>query len=221
MSSTFRDLYPLAKVASESLSEFRERAGEVLGIRFPTSYLQQADAYALTHEFQGICGGLIVVQNPPFRCLQSIPIESKWDVFKRLGDLTNCAEINGVWIAPEAKSAFVSNAFWRQMIDVLLASNKDRFLFTVDHSNRHMLGHVSFLQPVVLYSGATIQLDGMGHVANEVIFSIQRDSVEDGVKFLDRFETGQKLESDLEAVQRISKRRKTEEILAAYDQATQ
>jgi len=216
--SAYQNIYRLDKVPPARFSEFHKRTNEILGVVFPDEYIRGADAYALWDERNRICGGLIFARHPPFRCLQSIPESTKDEALRKLEDLEDCSEVNGVWIAPQNKSIFISTTFWRQLIEILLDSEKQRFLFTVDHTNRHMLGHIAFLQPKVLYSGATLQLDGMNQVADEVILSIRRDVVEASLGLLDRLGNGERLPADTDTAQRIAKRHNTQAILSAFDQ---
>lgn len=217
--SVYKNFYRLIDLPSERVSEFQERTRDVLGIYFPDQYVRQSNAYAFLDQECNMCGGLMVVKRPPFRCLQSIPEAFQSEALWKLGNLDECAEVNGVWIEPQNKSAFISTAFWRQMIDILWESQKEKFLFTVDHCNRHMLGHVAMLQPLILYSGATLQLDGMHQSADEVILSIPRTSIKAGADFLKRIDKGQKLPHDLQATHQIARRRNSKVVLAAFERS--
>lgn len=157
------------------LGEFYSKTEEILEIRFPEEYLERAQVMVLMDQYDLICGGAMIVDQPEFRSLQGIPNYKNRDWFhQEFGN--GLAEVNGVWVDPKIKSPILPLTFWRKLIGYLLNTGFDRFLFTFDNANFKMKKVTSWLQHDVLYSGRTLQLDGMPKPSDETIALITRAS---------------------------------------------
>lgn len=207
MNELFQNVYRLKEVSEERLPEYLKQNEEILDIQFPQEYLQRSTSYALLDQDDKICGGLIIAHRPPFRSLQSIPAEFIETTMETLGPVEEVAEINGVWVAPDFRSPFVSFSFWQQMIGVLLETGKRRFLFTINDYNLHMRGHVNVLEPQVLFSGKTIQLDGMKESTCETILSIPQESLPAVAEMLQRRGIGSAKPTETDLIRRIRSRK--------------
>lgn len=168
--------------------EYLRRTSDRLGVDFPSDYLERATILTLLDQLGEMRGGALVVSKPEFRSLLSIPTEnhSQWiDGFRDVGDVS---EINGVWLSPEVRTPILPVTFWRQLITYLLTQEKERFLFTYDHSNRQMQKIIGWLRFDILYSGLTECLPGMRQSSHETIAVLHRDSFARLSETLNRFE---------------------------------
>jgi hypothetical protein len=201
----FHDVHQLVPTKGKRLTQFIDETELVLGIRFPLDYLDRASVLTLVDQEQVICGGAIVVLEPPFRSIRSIPTGSEVDFC--VGKQEEWAEINGVWLNAEKKSPYLSFTFWSHLISHLLRTNKQHFIFTFDNSNNRMSQVANVFQPEVLYSGKTIKLEGMKTDSDETIAAVNRKVLSATQELLARRGIGKAEPQEEEIIQRIKKRR--------------
>ena len=170
-------IFPLIQPDANQRIDFLRKTAATLGVTFPEAYLERGEVLTLLDSQGTVSGGAIVVADSPFRSLESIPENRLEAIGQELGCLNKLAEVNGVWLAPHVRSPYSSFRFWRQLIEHLLSSEKDKFLFTFDNSNGRMKGNALWLKPKVLYSGATIMLPGMNSPADETIAMVERGTL--------------------------------------------
>lgn len=168
-------------------SEYRQKTAEILGIDFPAEYYDRSLILTLVDQADCMCGGALLVLQPEFRSLLSIPHLSENNAV-RLGSTDDVAEINGVWLAPGVKAPILGVTFWRQLLAFLHTLDKQRFLFTFDRSNKQMRKITSWLRYDVLYTGPTRQLAGMKKPSDETIAILHRDSFNSLNEAFSRFE---------------------------------
>lgn len=180
-------VYRLVVCDSSRINEYHQKAVEFLGVDFPADYYDRSVTLALIDQLGCMCGGAIIALEPEFRSLLSIPTQAK-EAPPGLEPISRVAEINGVWLSPDAKSPILPVTFWRQVINFLMSLDKDRFLFTFDLSNKMMRKITSWLRYDVLYSGPTRQLPGMKQPSCETIAVLHRDSFAALFDTLNRFE---------------------------------
>lgn len=177
-------------------SEYRQKTAEILGIDFPAEYYDRSLILTLVDQADCMCGGALIVLQPEFRSLLSIPHQSENNAVRlgsentavRLGSTDDVAEINGVWLAPGVKAPILGVTFWRQLLAFLHTLDKQRFLFTFDRSNKQMRKITSWLRYDVLYTGPTRQLAGMKKPSDETIAILHRDSFNSLNEAFSRFE---------------------------------
>ncbi|MGI9518330.1 MAG: hypothetical protein ACR2NP_14840 [Pirellulaceae bacterium] len=159
------------------------RTHDALGIRFPVSYVNRGVLYSLV-DHQGVpVGGAIVVLEPPFRSLAAIPgvrTATRADAMQA----GSVAEINGLWLCDRTRGLCASFNLWTQLLNKLLDTSCEQFLFTYDNANKQMAGLMKWAQPEVLYSGRTRQLPGMKSAAEETIAAASRRIVDSMLRFL-------------------------------------
>lgn len=202
----FHDVHQLVPAKGEKLTQFIDETELVLGIRFPTDYLNRASVLTLVDQRQVICGGAIVVLEPPFRSIRSIPTSNEVDYLSMAGQ-EDWAEINGVWLHTEKKSPYLSFTFWSHLISHLLRTSKQQFIFTFDNSNNRMGQVANVFQPEVLYSGRTIKLEGMKTDSDETIAAVNREVLSTAQELLERRGIGEAKPQEEEIIQRIKTHR--------------
>lgn len=180
-------VFRLTVCTAERRQEYLHKAENFLGINFPRSYVERATVLTLVDQLGEMLGGALVVTEPEYRSLLSIP-SSAGDWTAQFTCDTDVAEINGVWLSPEVRTPILPVTFWRQFINHLLTLPKHRFLFTYDHSNKQMRKITGWLRYDVLYSGLTEQLPGMQRPSHETIAVLHRDSFARLIETLNRFE---------------------------------
>jgi hypothetical protein len=180
-------VFRLTVCGEERQQEYLQKAEKFLGIDFPRSYVQRATVLTLVDQLGEMLGGALVVTEPEYRSLLSIP-PTAVDWTAQFTCDSDVAEINGVWLSPEVRTPILPVTFWRQFINHLLTLPKHRFLFTYDHSNKQMRKITGWLRYDVLYSGLTEQLPGMQHPSQETIAVLHRDSFARLIETLNRFE---------------------------------
>lgn len=180
-------VFRLTVCGGQRRQEYLQKAEKFLGIDFPPSYVERATILTLVDQLGEMRGGALVVNEPEFRSLLSIPPTAIHGESPFVCD-TDVAEINGVWLSPEVRTPILPVTFWRQFINHLLTLPKHRFLFTYDHSNKQMRKITGWLRYDVLYSGLTEQLPGMQRPSHETIAVLHRDSFARLNETLHRFE---------------------------------
>ena len=80
---------------------------DVLGIKYPDEYIARGTMYSLVDKNGNAFGGAILVTQPPFRSLESIPIDSN-EIAGKIRKVRAMAEINGIWLAEDTRSPFDS-----------------------------------------------------------------------------------------------------------------
>lgn len=203
-----RDVHQLVLANGDLLADFMDQTNEVLGIRFPDEYLSRGSVYALVDRSGLICGGAIAVFDAPFRSIVSIPKEQIERAHALMGDESECAEINGVWLLSTMRSPFLSFAFWRQLISQLMFTNKQRFIFTFENANDRMKELSVWLKPEILYSGKTAKLEGMKTEGDETIAIVSRESLVTVLEMLDRRGIGKAKPQEQMIIQQIECRSK-------------
>ena len=180
---TQQAVYRLVEPDAERLEEYLEATKAILGLVFPQPYLERAEICCLVDQQDRLCGGGMVVLEPEFRSLQSIP---EFAIDASLGDLETAldvAEINGVWIHPEIKSPMLPLAFWGRFLEKILETGMPRLLFTFNNDNTQMRKLTSWLAHEVLYSGLTRQLDGMPRPTHETVALTNREALQNYRRF--------------------------------------
>ena len=167
-------VYRLGLAQPGDVPRFQQWTREILNLNLPEDYLQRGKILVLRDQRDQICGGCLVVLQPEFRSLQSIPSTQRKSFPY---DSERLAEVNAVWLSPGIKSPILPLTFWRQLALFLLSTHREQFLFTYDHGNRQMRKFASWLCHQVIYSGQTKQLEGMPGPALETIALVSRDSL--------------------------------------------
>jgi hypothetical protein len=164
--------HQMAVVAKEQCGEWAKMAAAELGVDFPEEYLARGRVLAFLDPQQTICGGAMIVVEPPFRSLQSIGAEgdARDDIDLDVGSL---AEINGVWISPQARTTLASMQFWRLLLKEAVATGREQFLFTYPGNNGRLPAAYLLVKPRILYSGVTRLLPGMKQQVAETIAVIE------------------------------------------------
>ncbi len=180
----FRDDYRLVPAEQGLRTSYLARTMEVLAIDFPSEYVERAEVLALLNQNDILCGGVMLVTRSPFRSIEAIPFEQR-PAFDSLIARKGIAEINGLWLAPEMKSSFLSISFWGLLTRHLAKSKKSSFLFTYDTSNSSMKLLANWLSPTMLYSGITLPLPGMQCPSEESIALVDIEPIK---TFLARIE---------------------------------
>lgn len=153
------------------------RTYEMLAVDFPNEYVERADILTFLDQKNGLCGGVMLVSQGPFRSIESIPPEARM-AHRTLASNSDIAEINGLWLEPEINTPVLSIAFWRLIIGRLIESQKSRFLFTYDESNTRMKLLTDWLNPTTLYSGETLPLPGMNSTSQETISLVDVEPIQ-------------------------------------------
>lgn len=186
--------------------EFLRQTAAILEIEFPGEYIERGTILTLLNSTDEICGGAIVVSEPPFRSLEGIPGNRDWS---KIGSEKTIAEVNGVWLSSALKSPYLSFAFWQQLVSFLAHTKKQQFLFTFDNSNNRMRDFAAWLQPEILYSGKTKKLSGMKSSSDETIAIVSRESLLNLQAMLDRRNGGAaNSNQEVKIIQRLEKRNK-------------
>jgi hypothetical protein len=167
-------LFRLVPASGDEIEQCRQLACNRLGILFPREYVHRGTIWSLVDERHRICGGLILVDKPPFRSLEGIPSGAAPAGLDELQSGGSLAEINGVWLSLDWRSPFATLTYWTLMLDRLLETGCDKFLFSHENGNRQMSSFVQWMSPKILYSGPTKCLPGMKGPANETIALIDR-----------------------------------------------
>jgi hypothetical protein len=169
------------------VGEYQQKTAEILGIDLPKEYYDRSLILILVDQADRMCGGALLVMQPEFRSLLSIP-EATGNTALLLGAADDVAEINGVWLSPGVKAPILGVTFWRQLLTFLQTLDKRRFLFTFDRSNKQMRKITSWLRYDVLFSGPTRQLPGMKQPTEETIAILHSDSFASLNEAFDRLE---------------------------------
>ncbi|MBL8854925.1 MAG: hypothetical protein JNK57_13245 [Planctomycetaceae bacterium] len=180
-------VFKLRICESHRISEYQQKTAEILGIDFPNEYYDRSLILTLVDQSDRMCGGALLVLQPEFRSLLSIP-NATGNATLQLGSAEDIAEINGVWLSPGVKAPILGVTFWRQLLAFLQTLDKRRFLFTFDRSNKQMRKITSWLRYDVLYSGPTRQLPGMKQPTEETIAILHSDSFASLNEAFDRLE---------------------------------
>ncbi len=176
--------YKLIDVTGARLKECLASTYNVLGIKYPDEYIARGTMYSLVDKNGNAFGGAILVTQPPFRSLESIPIDSN-EIAGKIRKVRAMAEINGIWLAEDTRSPFASFMFWTLILRKLLETSIEDFLFTFDNSNERMSALVKWASPRIIYSGRTKRLAGMKSPAIETIAIVDRKLI---ASFLDLIE---------------------------------
>ena len=171
--------YPLAQLSgAEPLADFRDSVTRTLDIDFPNDYWDRAHCLALMGDDDQFWGGAMVIAQPPFRSLDSIPNSHSADIERRMDDLqSRVAEVNGLWLATGKRTQLISFTFWCQLAEHLLELPIDHFIFTFDPQNGPMVMLQNWLSADVLYSGTTLQLPGMRSPQRETIALVSHEAI--------------------------------------------
>lgn len=159
------------------------RTHDALGIRFPVSYVNRGVLYSLVDHQRVPVGGAIVVLEPPFRSLAAIP-GARTTAHADAMPSGSVAEVNGLWLCDRTRGICASFNLWTQLLNKLLDTSCEQFLFTYDNSNKQMAGLMKWARPEVLYSGRTRRLPGMRSAAEETIAAASRKIVDAMLRFL-------------------------------------
>ena len=183
--------------------EVMRRTQESLGICFPEEYLCRGTSLVLMDHRTNIHGAAILVDQPPFRSLEGIPISHRRRAIEST-PADDLAEINGVWISDQARSAVVSFAFWTQLLQHLLDCRISQFLFTFDNTNARMGSLMRWACPEIVYSGPTQQLAGMTSPADETIALLDQTVIHQFLRLIRQMKTGPRDSAEANLVDRLS-----------------
>jgi hypothetical protein len=183
--------------------QYLKRTAEILGIVFPLNYIDRAEALVLRNQNEQLCGGVMLVLEGPFRSVDSIPA-AFCATHKPLNSRQDVAEINGLWLAPEMKSPFLSFSFWSLLSRHLVKSGKSNFLFTFDNNNSRMKSLAKWLNPKELYSGKTLLMPGMKSESEETIALVGIDSIKVFLTMLERRGIGTAEPEEKEIISRLA-----------------
>lgn len=198
-----RSVHRLVRPNSSQLANYLADTFDILELCLPNEYLRRAHILTLVDQRDVVCGGAMVIKQPEFRSLTTVPEDVRAKAIAFIGDLDDVAEVNGVWVQSDCKSLFVSFSFWHQFISELLSMPKKKFLFTYDNSNARMSQLASSLDATVLYSGRTLKLEGMAKPSNETIAMATRPSLETSLELLERRGLGKPSEAESKFIRRI------------------
>lgn len=204
-----RSVHRLVRPNSLQLASYLTDTFEILELCLPSEYLSRAYILTLVDQRDVVCGGAMVIKQPEFRSLTTVPEDVREKAIAFIGDLDDVAEVNGVWVQSDCKSPFVSFSFWHQFISELLSMPKKKFLFTYDNSNARMSQLASSLDAIVLYSGRTLKLEGMAKPSNETIAMATRPSLETSLELLERRGIGTPSEAESKFIRQIMHSAKT------------
>lgn len=177
--------YRMLVASPEQVPQYATLAAEAIGIEFPLEYLSRGDVLLFAGPNGALGGGAVIVLQPPFRSLQSIP-EGVDVPLDSLDDLKGVGEINGVWLGPPCRGSYLSYVFWRSLLQHALQTGCERFLFTYAHEARRIPAAYQLTRPRVLFSGRTRLLPGMKRQVQETVGVFEADILPDLVAVLDR-----------------------------------
>ena len=184
-------VHELVEVSGKRLAQYQRRTKGLLGIQFPFEYVSRGETLVMVDHRGEMCGGAMVVMSPPFRSIDSIPVECHNDEINEFLGCPHTAELNGVWLSAKEKSPFLSFVFWTLILKRLLEVKKQRFLFTFDNSNDRMKSLANWLKPKILFSGRTQLLPGMKSETTETIAVADSEPLVAFLKMLERRNIGQ------------------------------
>lgn len=203
---TVKPVHQLVEPNQDQLASFLKESTELLGIQFPKEYVERSTVLTLVDQQQLVCGGAIVVTEPPYRSLGAIPPNQQNEAWEELNSTEHVVEVNGVWLAHELRSPYLSFSFWRHLITYLLSTDQKQFIFTFDNSNDRMMDVAKWLKPNVLYSGRTLKLEGMKSESDETIAWVDHESIKVVLELLERRGMGTPGAEEVEFISRIEKR---------------
>jgi hypothetical protein len=148
------------------LDNYRHAIHKHIDVLFPLDYLKQGQVFGLYTKENEICGGFAIITSGPFRVLSSIP---EFDGFKMDYNLSETAELTGVWLSNINRNTNASLKFWLTLIYKILSSEKKYFVYAYTSDKTHLERIYSKANPVVLFRGETIMLPGMDAPEHESI----------------------------------------------------
>lgn len=157
----FREL-----TTDHELDNYRHAIHKHIDVLFPLEYLKQGQVYGLYTNKNEICGGFAIITQGPFRVLSSIP---NFDGFNMDYNLSETAELTGVWLSNINRGTNASLKFWLTLIYKVLSSEKKYFVYAYTSDKTHLERIYSKVNPVVLFRGETIMLPGMNAPEHESI----------------------------------------------------
>lgn len=160
----------------EDLEAFRFEVEKYIDVLLPLEYLQRSKVVVCRHKKTGIFfGGYVIVKEGALRVLESIP---EFDVSKVSVDLSNVAEITGLWLDPtKADTKFASFLFWLKLYTDLAFSRFDGFVYAYTLKKKNLQKIYGTFMPTVLFSGMTKKLIGMSEAEEESVEFIPKKRV--------------------------------------------
>lgn len=142
----------------KDLEVYRHAIANHIDVLLPLDYLKQGDVYGYYNSRNEICGGFAIINQGPFRVLDSIPgfMGLSFDP-----NLKHTAEITGVWLSNLNQRKFASLKFWTSLILKVLLSKKKNFVYAYSTKKTGLKSIYSRAHPEVLFCGETKVLPGM------------------------------------------------------------
>lgn len=152
--------FPFLKSAlidsDELLLQFKNRANDLIGVDFPTSYLKQGLVRGFFNRKGELVGGYALITEGPFRTVRSLPDTSY---------LTYCEndvfEVTALWMDKSVKTGFLRSLFWIKFIsDVFSIKDKKYYIYAYGLYNLKLRRIYRKANPDIIYRGPVKMLEG-------------------------------------------------------------
>ena len=156
---------------SVELKEFQAKVTEFIGVSFPFEFLCESEVYVGINSSGELCCGFLISKNSDaFRAIEGIPIEKRKIEACKLAEMV---EVTGLWVLPEYRGALQTILLAHFISATLRQTKRNLGLLTYSSSNIRLGRLYQLLEGEVVYSGETLQLEGMDKVDEETVICFE------------------------------------------------
>lgn len=163
---------------------FQEKVAEYIGVSFPYDFLCESEIYVGTNSRGQLCCGFLISKNSrSFRAIEGIPHDKRTFDTSKLAEMV---EVTGLWVLPEYRGIEQTILLAHFLSAILVQTKRSLGLLTYSSSNIRLGRLYQMLEGEVVYSGETLQLEGMDKTDIETVICF--DIAKIGESLINRFQ---------------------------------
>jgi hypothetical protein len=177
------------RLTHQNLVDFQSIATDCLDVLYPMSYLESSAAFVLVEDDEqepyhpsSWLGGFVVKDRPPFRALQGLPDPSLMSSLSEVCSLSQLAEVNALWVRPDRRNGQTAVVILIMVADTVRNAGKSFAVYCYSNDQVLLSRIYARALPIRIYSGPTLQLEGMSVKPIETVEVLHASDLSDRIK---------------------------------------